>query len=67
MTFDEYKDIWSKRTKKQIEKELKSMQAYVNKHGASYWWHGSGITPPGSISDGDKISALKELLETYFT
>ena len=48
--------------KKQIEKELKSMTAYCDKHGASYWWHGFGITPKDSLADGDKISALKELL-----
>ena len=62
MTFEEHKSTWAKKTRKQIEKELKSMIAYCNKHGSSYWWHGFGITPKGSLADGDKISALKELL-----
>lgn len=62
MTFEEYKNTWSKKTKKQIEKELKSMIAYFNKHGSSYLWHGIGITPKGYLADGDKIRALKELL-----
>lgn len=62
MTFDEYKSVLGKKTKKQIEKELKSMVAYCNKHGSAHWWHGAGTTLNGSLADGDKISALKELL-----
>lgn len=61
--YEKYKGAWSKKTTKQIEKELISMQKYVNKHSAAYAWHGKGITPPGNLADGDKITALKELLE----
>jgi hypothetical protein len=63
MTFEDYKNTWAKKTKKQIEKELKSMQSYVQKHSAHYVWHGRFCTAPNSVSDGDKITALKELLK----
>lgn len=61
--YKKYKSVWEKKTTRQIEKELKSWQVYVNKHSGAYAWHGNGITPPGTLPDGDKITALKELLE----
>ncbi len=62
MTYEEYKKLWSKKTTKQIEKELNSWRKYVDKHSSAYAWHGASMTPPNSLSDGDKISALKEIL-----
>lgn len=61
--FDAYKDRCAEKTSKQVAKELKSMRAYVQRHSAAYHWHGTGITPPGVCADGDKISALREILE----
>ena len=64
MTYDEYKALWAKKTTKQVEKELASMRRYCDKYSAAYSWHGKQITPPGNVPDGDKIIALKEILET---
>lgn len=63
MTYEEFRDRWATMTVRQIEKEVASMRAYTNKHGKAYAWHGAGMTPPGHLGDGDKISALKEALK----
>ena len=60
--YESYKSHWSGKTTKQVQKELASWQKYVNKHSAAYSWHGKDITPPGKLADGDKITALKEIL-----
>ena len=58
-----YREYWQQKNKNQIEKELLSWRKYIDKHSQAYAWHGSGMTPPGSIADGDKVSILKEILE----
>lgn len=61
--YNKYKTTWEKKTTGQIKKELKSWRAYVKKHSGAYAWHGKGITPPGTLPDGDKITALREILK----
>lgn len=63
MTYEEYRDKWAKKTAKQIEKEIKSMRAYMQRHSQAYAWHGKDITPPGSLADGDKLCALRDALK----
>lgn len=63
MTEEIYRAAWENKTAKQIEKEILSWRKYMDKHGAAYAWHGSGMTPPGSLADGDKISILKDILK----
>lgn len=62
MDYESYKEYWAKKTRKQVEKELASWEKYVNKHSLAYSWHGKAMTPPGALADGDKITALKEIL-----
>jgi delta-aminolevulinic acid dehydratase/porphobilinogen synthase len=38
------------------------MRKYVKKFSQSSSWHGKDMVPPGSMADGDKITALRELL-----
>lgn len=61
--FEAYKTTWAEKTSKQVAKELKSMRAYVDRHSAAYAWHGKNMTPPGVCPDGDKITALREILD----
>lgn len=61
--YDKYRDYWSARTVKQIEREIESMRRYMQRHNAAYVWHGNAMTAPGSLADGDKLSALREALE----
>ena len=64
MTFDEYRDMWAKKTAKTIEREIESMRRYMQRHNAAYNWHGRSMTAPGSLADGDRLSALREALAT---
>lgn len=57
-----FKSIWSRKTIKQIEKELKSWRSYMDSHGQSYTFHGRDMTPLNCLSDGDKVLILKEIL-----
>jgi len=34
----------------------------MQRHNAAYNWHGKNMTAPGSLADGDKLSALREAL-----
>jgi hypothetical protein len=34
----------------------------MDKHVRSYEWHGSSMTPVGSLADGDKVLILREIL-----
>lgn len=61
--YDRYRDHWSAKTIKQIEREIESMRRYMQKHNSAYEWHGKAMTAPGSLADGDKLSALREALE----
>ena len=59
---DNYRSYWEKKTSSQIKQEIKSWQIYFNKHGQAYAFHGSDITAPNTLADGDKILILKEIL-----
>lgn len=63
MTYEEFRDKWAGKSIKAIEKEIASWRSYMQKQTQAYAWHGKGITPPGSIPDGDKLNALREALE----
>ena len=63
MQEERFKKYWESKTKKQIEKEILSLQKYMDKHGQAYAWHGKGMTPPGSLADGDKMLILREILK----
>ena len=60
---DLYKIQWSMETTRKIESHLAGMHRYVQKHSAAYAWHGANMTAPTSLSDGDKICILKEILQ----
>lgn len=60
--YETFKATWRPKTVAQIERELASWRRRVAKHSAAYAWHGRGITPPHALADGDKITALRELL-----
>jgi hypothetical protein len=57
---DQYRSFWSKKTASQIKKEIKSWQRYFDNvyHGL----HGSDMTPPNTLADGDKVLILREIL-----
>jgi len=38
------------------------MRRYMQKHNSAYEWHGKAMTAPGSLGDGDRLSALREAL-----
>lgn len=60
--YETYKATWAEKSTSKVLKELSSMRKYVQKHTAAYAWHGAGMTPPGVCADGDKITALREIL-----
>lgn len=62
MTYDEYRDMWAKKTAKQIEREIESMRRYMQRYNAAYNWHGKNMTAPGEMADGDRLNALREAL-----
>lgn len=62
MNYDAYRDLWAKKTAKQIEREIESMRRYMQKHNAAYNWHGGAMSAPGSLADGDRLSALRDAL-----
>lgn len=35
----------------------------MQRHTTAYSWHGKSMTPPDSLADGDKLSALRDALE----
>lgn len=61
-TYESFRDFWANKTPKVIQKEIDSMRRYMEKHSAAYAWHGANV-PPGSIGDGDKLSALRDALD----
>jgi hypothetical protein len=61
--FDSMRDRWAQKSLAAIDKEIESMRRHVQRHSAAYAWHGKGVTPPGALADGDKISALREARE----
>lgn len=62
MSIDEYRDMWLKKTAKQIEREIESLRKYMQRHNSAYAWHGNSMTPPGHMADGDRLLALREAL-----
>lgn len=62
LSVDEYRDLWLRKTVKQIECEIESMRKYMQRHSQAYAWHGKNMTAPGSLADGDKLLALREAL-----
>ena len=58
-----YRSFWKKKTSSQVKQEIKSWQKYFDKHGQAYSFHGSDITPPNTLADGDKMLILKELIK----
>lgn len=64
MTYEQFRDMWARKTVKQIEREIESMRRYMQRHNTAYEWHGKNMTPPGSLADGDKLSALRDALAT---
>ena len=59
---DRYRAHWSAKTPKQVQRELDSMRRYVQRNSSSYAWHGANNAAPGSLTDGDKINILREIL-----
>lgn len=60
---DNFVKVWSKKTIRQIEKELLTWSKYMAKHSQSYAFHGADITHPSTLADGDKVALLREILE----
>lgn len=61
--YEAYKDQWRGKTTKQIEREIESWRRYMQKHTKAYAWHGGNMTPPSELADGDKLNALREILD----
>lgn len=59
---DNYRSFWQKKTSSQIKQEIKSWQRYFDKHGQAYNLHGSDMTAPNTLADGDKVLILREIL-----
>lgn len=55
---DRYRGIWSRKTIKQIEKELDSYHKYLARHKDSFFKE----CAPDSLSDGNRIVILRDLL-----
>lgn len=55
--------FWENKSISQIRKEILSWQKHFDKHSKAYTWHKSDMHIPGTLSDGDKITFLKEILE----
>ena len=55
---DQYRTIWSVKTKRQIEKELESYQRYLARNPDSFFQESA----PDEMSDGDRVAALKEII-----
>lgn len=60
--YEVYKATWRDKTSLQITRELDSWRRRIDRHSSAYALHGKDMTPPGTLADGDKVSALKEVL-----
>lgn len=56
--YEEYRALWRKKGAKAIERELKSMQAYLQCHADGF----RKISAPDELSDGDRLMALRDLI-----
>lgn len=54
----DYKAQWSKKTLKQVMKELESYQAYLARHPDRHFQQAA----PDEMTDGDRIIALKDVI-----
>ena len=55
---DQYRLIWSMKTKRQVEKELESYHKYLAKHPDSFFQEPA----PDEMSDADRVNVLKEII-----
>jgi hypothetical protein len=62
-TYGEFRDLWARKTVKQIEREIESMRKYMQRHRKAYSWHGSDMKATDELSDGSKLCALRDALE----
>lgn len=57
--WDAYEKLWSSKTKAQVEKELASYRKYLSRHKDSFFKESA----PSELSDGDRITILREILD----
>ncbi len=55
---EQFRKTWSKKTVRQLEKEIDSWQRYMQKHSGSYGWV---ETNPNEMNDSDKLTILREI------
>ena len=55
--YEEYRALWRSKGAKAIKLELKSMQAYLQRHSDGF----RQISAPDELSDGDRLMALRDL------
>jgi len=55
---DRYREIWSRKTIKQIEKEIESFRRYFARHKDCFFHE----CAPDSLSDGNQMVILKDIL-----
>lgn len=58
----EYRSQLAKKTLNQLRKEDEKWRKYMDKYNAAYNLHGGVMTPPDCLSDGDKVSILREII-----
>lgn len=58
---EQYRAHWANKTTKQIQKELASWRAHMDKHEAHYKFHGR-TAPPDEMTDGDCVRELRDVL-----
>lgn len=56
---DRYREVWSRKTIKQIEKEIESFRRYFARHKDCFFHKSS----PTSLSDGQQFNILRDVLE----
>lgn len=56
--YDEYRALWRNKGAKAIEREIKSMQSYMQRHSDGF----RQISAPDELSDGDRLMALRDLI-----
>jgi hypothetical protein len=59
--WEKYHATWSAKTRRQVEKEIESMQRYMQRNDRAYSWHGAQHAP-GEMSDGDRLVVLRDVL-----
>lgn len=59
--YDEYRALWRRNGKKAIEKEVSSLRAYMQRYSDGF----AQISAPDELSDGDRLTALREELRGF--